>query len=316
VRQSAAGQAMLRDSAVFPPDMLDQAERQLLGYLEGTLDNPERATAAPPSHARDNTTRIGRRGICMLCGTIKSGSYVACEECGFQPISDEELAIAVMLNEATVRNFEQIANAIRSGQLPEFTDKDIQKFIGTAAEARRTTGLGGPQCYTRAKTESLLTLSVQVAAQGMSNTITKIVPGELIVLLSKERMLAVLGGMIKSELIRRAPVSERDFIKQFFEKRLVLMSMQSRFPSLAGTAKDEFARRVEQAILDFDAKAFDVSGDKHSLERTIISFVLPNMDAVRNYMTHFHGDPYIGGYLRSLADSYAKAMNERATHWT
>jgi hypothetical protein len=31
-RQSAAGQAM-RDSAVFPPDMLDQAERQLRGYL-------------------------------------------------------------------------------------------------------------------------------------------------------------------------------------------------------------------------------------------------------------------------------------------
>jgi hypothetical protein len=205
VRQSAAGQAMLRDSAVFPPDMLDQAERQLLGYLEGTLDNPERATAAPSSHARDNTTRIGRRGICMLCGTIKSGSYVACQECGFQPTSDEELAIAVMLNEASVRNFEQIANAIRSGQLPEFTDKDIQKFIGTAAEARRTTGLGGPQYYTRAKTESLLTLSVQVAAQGMSNTIAKIVPGELIEL-SKERMLAVLGGMIKSELIRRAPV--------------------------------------------------------------------------------------------------------------
>jgi hypothetical protein len=32
-RQSEAGQAM-RDSAVFPPDMLDQAERQLRGYLE------------------------------------------------------------------------------------------------------------------------------------------------------------------------------------------------------------------------------------------------------------------------------------------
>jgi len=32
-RQSAAGQAM-RDSAAFPPDMLDHAERQLRGYLE------------------------------------------------------------------------------------------------------------------------------------------------------------------------------------------------------------------------------------------------------------------------------------------
>jgi hypothetical protein len=33
VRQSAAGQAM-HDSAAFPPDMLDQAERQLRSYLE------------------------------------------------------------------------------------------------------------------------------------------------------------------------------------------------------------------------------------------------------------------------------------------
>ena len=32
-KRSAAGQAM-RDSSVFPPDMLDNAERQLLGYLE------------------------------------------------------------------------------------------------------------------------------------------------------------------------------------------------------------------------------------------------------------------------------------------
>jgi hypothetical protein len=33
VRQSATGQAM-RDNAAFPPDMLDQAERQLRSYLE------------------------------------------------------------------------------------------------------------------------------------------------------------------------------------------------------------------------------------------------------------------------------------------
>ena len=33
IRQSAAGQAV-RDGAAFPPDMLDQAERELQGYLE------------------------------------------------------------------------------------------------------------------------------------------------------------------------------------------------------------------------------------------------------------------------------------------
>ena len=33
IRQNAAGEAM-RDGAIFTPDMLDQAERQLHGYLE------------------------------------------------------------------------------------------------------------------------------------------------------------------------------------------------------------------------------------------------------------------------------------------
>lgn len=33
VRQNAAGQAM-RDGGAFTPDMLDQAERELHGYLE------------------------------------------------------------------------------------------------------------------------------------------------------------------------------------------------------------------------------------------------------------------------------------------
>jgi hypothetical protein len=293
--------------------------RDALGFnaaamVERTLDNPERATAPPPSRGRDNATRTGRRGICMLCGTIKSGSYVPCEECGFQPISDEELAIAVMLNETSVQNFEQISRSIKSGQIPEYNDKDIEKCIGTSTEARRVLGLQQARYYTRAKTESLLTYSVQVAAQGMSETIAKIGTGELKGLL-KERMLAVLGEMIKDELIRRAPVSEKEFIKCFFGKRLVLMSMQSRFPSLSGTSKDEFARRIALAIRDFEAKGFNVSGGKQTLERAIISFVLPDMGDVRDYMKRSHGDPYIGSYLFILADSYAKAMDEHAAGW-
>ena len=149
----------------------------------------------------------------------------------------------------------------------------------------------------------------------MSNTIEKTLPGELKGELSRERMLVVLGGMIKEELIRRAPASEKDFIKRFFGKRLVLMSMQSDFPSQAGTSRDEFARRVAQANLDFDAKSFDVRGDKQILERTIIAFVLPNLDAVRNYVMRSYGYPHIGSYLLMLATSYAERMNEYAADW-
>src|SRR5258708_6511031 len=55
--------------------------------VERTLDNPERTTAAPLSHGRDNTTRAGRRGICMLCCTIKSGTYFPSQQFRLPPIS-------------------------------------------------------------------------------------------------------------------------------------------------------------------------------------------------------------------------------------
>ena len=63
-----------------------QLQRARSVLHEGTLDNPEAATAAQPSHAPDDITRIGRRGICMLCGTLKSGSFVICEECGISSL--------------------------------------------------------------------------------------------------------------------------------------------------------------------------------------------------------------------------------------
>ncbi len=137
----------------------------------------------------------------MVCGTIKSGSTVPCEECGFQPISDEEVAIALMLNEAGARNFSQIADTIKAGGQLQYKDEDIQKFLGAAAEARRMLGLQQDRYCTRAKTEDLLAFSAKMATQVMSNTITKIVPGGLKEI-SKERMAAICGKMIKSELLK------------------------------------------------------------------------------------------------------------------
>jgi hypothetical protein len=284
-KQSAAGQAM-RHSAVFPPDMLDQAEQQLLGYLEGTLDNPEAATAAPPSHAPDNTTRIGRRGICMLCGTLKSGSFDTCEECGFQPSSDQEIAIALMLNEASVRNFEQVVGAIKSGQLPDFKKEDFERFMGAVPHVRRMIGLQDGRYRTRAKTEGLLTLSVKMSTEVLSDTITKMFPGA-VKEISKERILAIFGKMIKRELLKLAPDSEKNFIERFFRKRLALMSMQSLLPALAEMERDEFARRVAQAIHYFDAKNVNVSGDKFGIEVAVMQFVFPNLDAMYSYRERF-----------------------------
>ena len=120
----------------------------------------------------------------------------------------------------------------------------------------------GARYRTRAKTEDLLTFSVKVATQVMSNTIAKIVPGGLKEI-SKERMLAICGRMIKKELLKLAPDSEKEFIERFFGKRLVRMSMQSLLPELAEMERDEFALRVvsKQFIIS-NSKNLNVSGDK------------------------------------------------------
>jgi hypothetical protein len=103
-RQTAAERA-IRSSTVFAADMYERLAQQLHGYLGDTFDSQNETLSTALTHIPDNTTRIGRRGICMLCGTIKSGSYVACNECGFQPLSDQDLSIALILNEASMRNF-------------------------------------------------------------------------------------------------------------------------------------------------------------------------------------------------------------------
>jgi hypothetical protein len=312
-RQSAAGRAM-RESTVLPPDMDEQLEQKLRSFLTDGDGDKHRYTSVLPTHVADDNTRRGRRGICMLCGTIKSGSVVPCKECGFQPISVQEIAIALMLNEASMRNFDHVSSSIKSGQHPEYKDQDIQKFTESAVGNQRLIGLNASRYRVRAQTESLLASSGQVALQGMSNAIAKLEPsvlGEV----SEERMLAVFGKMIKAVLISSAPTSEREFIENYFRKRLLLTNLRYRFPMLSGISRAEFRRRAEQAMGDLDAVKFDVGAGRYDLERAIIPFVLPNFDPALSYMKEYHADPYFGMYVRTYVDTFAKVIGQKATDW-
>jgi len=280
-------------------------------YRRHRSGGPSPAVAA---YQHSTSPRIGRRGICMVCGSIKSGSYVPCEECGFQPITDEDLAISLMLNEANVANLDQIALGLKSGRRSAFERGDIEKFITSSSDARRMLGLKGDRYDTRMRTESLLSYSVEVAVSMVSEVIAQVKLGDLPTL-SRERILAVLGIMLRAELIGRAPRSEKTFIRRFFGKRLVLKAIQSDLPSQCRCAKEEFAARVAQALLDADTIDLDFVADKYSLEKAVLAFVLPGDVAIRDYTTLFHGEPYIGSYLRIAADSYAKAMDGHAASW-
>jgi len=127
-------------------------------------------------------------------------------------------------------------------------------------------------------------------------------------------MLAIYGKMIKSELLKLAPDSEKKFIEKFFAKRLARMSMQSILPSIAEMERDEFALRVEDAARYFDAKTLNIAGDESQIEDAVILFVLP-IEAVHKYRQRFPGEPYIGNYLRILSASYAEALSERGRGW-
>jgi hypothetical protein len=312
-RQSAAGRAM-RESTVFPPDMHERLERQLRSFVTDSDAHKNRGASVLQPHVPDDKTRLGRRGICMLCGTIKSGSVIACRECGFQPISVQEVAIALILNEASMRNFEQVAGAIKSGVHPEYKEDDIQKFTEGAAENRRMTGLDSGRYRVRAQTESLLASSGQVVLQGMSHAIAKLESTELSEV-SEERTLAVFAKMIKAALLRRAPGDEKEFIERFFQKRLLLTSLRYRLPRLSGISVEEVVHRTEQAFADLDAIGFDVDAGRYDLERAVISFVLPRFDPARSYMKEYRADPYIGMYVRTFVDTFAKVVGDKATDW-
>ena len=98
-------------------------------WLFGKRQAENSQTQSPPQN-RSHTTRMGRRGVCIRCGELKSGSFVDCPLCGYEPVSEEDLAHSLALNEAEQgSNFEHLALSVKLGATPQLSAPDLLKII-------------------------------------------------------------------------------------------------------------------------------------------------------------------------------------------
>lgn len=269
--------------------------------------------AAPlPQESRNSmksSPRIGRRGICIVCGSIKSGSFVPCEECGFQPNSEQDLTIATMLNEASVRNFDQLALDIRSGHRPIIRPEDVESRIASGREARRMLGPISSQVQSRIITEGMLQSATAFMLGGIDKTINMITP-ERISALSREAIVAIIGISTRNSLIEIAPKSEKQFIRKIFAKRIMIECINCKREFLSDQNRQEFATIMYQSFLEIDSKDINLSVEKIALEKQILPFVFRDKSGLLEYTVRFADYPHIAGYVKVTSAAIAKALQE------
>jgi hypothetical protein len=63
--------------------------------------------------------------VCLACGTIKTGAWLACPSCGYQPQGDEQLARSLLVSDNCIsrETLEVMAERRRQGEPWKFEPK-------------------------------------------------------------------------------------------------------------------------------------------------------------------------------------------------
>lgn len=149
----------------------------MLRWLFGRRATNTEKSLQPTRISGTNTPhqeRSGRRGICLKCGALKSGSFVDCPRCGFIPVSDRDLATSLALNEAQQgTKFLNIAQQIEAGGTVQLNSRDLERTLADLETQGLKRMLGRSQeTYVRQdKVEAVLNLLAQDAADGLADMI-------------------------------------------------------------------------------------------------------------------------------------------------
>ena len=167
--------------------------------------------------------RVGRRGICIKCGVLKSGSFVDCPSCGFLPVSDRDLATSLALNEAEQGSrFAGIAEQIRSGATVQLSDADLEKSLRLLEKQGliKILGRGLPRYVRQDKVEEILGITAQdgtdgfiLLASNISARLQEFNPDAII-------LSALTGNAALRSLLRAMPEeADRDYVRNAFPHR-------------------------------------------------------------------------------------------------
>jgi len=206
------------------------------------------------------TARIGRRGICAFCGSIKSGSFVQCNACGFQPINHDDLAQSLLLNENTLRDgFDLAVLEMQRGKIIKFGEDRYKSADAEIDDVRRMLALDSPRFKTRQQSEDLM----RTAAQLLALSFPEIVKtdsaffGSRVV--SKQKSFAISAFFFLYEIKKHAhDEHEKVFIHKFFRNRVVFFINFHAMHTALGRDALEFNQRFLEdfehlsTIVDFN----------------------------------------------------------------
>ncbi len=86
--------------------------------------------------------------ICIRCGAKKFGAFVRCDQCGFRPASEEDLAKSLMVTDHYFQPeaLQQVASDISAGRTFEFNRQNVNQLISEIRKPgfRRMMGLEPP----------------------------------------------------------------------------------------------------------------------------------------------------------------------------
>lgn len=83
------------------------------------------------------------KAVCQQCGQHKSGSFVPCSSCGFDPVTDDELIIALLLSDhyQDAETLENNRSRILAGRSLQISDPMRTDFLPVIREVKPIMGL-------------------------------------------------------------------------------------------------------------------------------------------------------------------------------
>ena len=127
------------------------------------------------------SARARRRGICLKCGAIKSGSLVDCPRCGFQPVNDHDLALSFGLNEHQLGDrFVGLSKTIENGAYPQLSPADMKQCLQVVPEVRRMLPLNEDQLLLQDNLETMICSAARTAVEHAADALDTLHSNQLI----------------------------------------------------------------------------------------------------------------------------------------
>ena len=259
--------------------------------------------------------RTGRRGICIKCGAVNTGSFVACRVCGFQPINDRDLALSLAVNEKNLAvKFNEVTQAIHLGAAPQLSDAEYNELVRhvRSSGVKRMMGLDDETQLARDALETALARSADHVCLIYRTACKTLGERTDIAGLNPLTMFWLIAIAAKRGLVARMTGAEdRKYVERAYSYRCATSLLRANVLHMADNAREHIADKspeafgeLEDAVLpvfemdhaECDEVLADLLFDKDVQARTAYSRNCPGFlaETMRSVMNEFLETNYCG----------------------